>query len=95
MFIVYLKFSENKSRAGEFMDGHNDWLKRGFSDGAFLLAGSLQPSLGGGILCHDTTLDELQRRVNEDPFVRENVVAAEIVELTPALADERLNFLLP
>ena len=40
MFIVYLKFSANRSRAGEFMDGHNAWLKAGFDDGVFVLAGS-------------------------------------------------------
>lgn len=45
MFIVILKFSDNKRQAGEFMEGHNGWIKRGFDDGVFLLAGSLQPGL--------------------------------------------------
>ena len=94
MFIVLLKFSDNKSQAGEFMDGHNQWLGRGFDDGVFLLAGSLQPGLGGGIVAHNTSLPDLQNRVNDDPFVAENVVTAEIVEITPAKADARLEFLL-
>ncbi len=94
MFIVLLKFSENKSQAGQFMDGHNAWLKRGFDDGVFLLAGSLQPGLGGGIVAHNTSLDDLYTRVNDDPFVAENVVSAEILEISPAKADERLQFLL-
>lgn len=94
MFIIFLKFSGNKAKAGELMDGHNQWLKRGFDDGTFLLAGSLQPGLGGGILAHNTTQADLENRVNEDPFVKENVVTAEIIELSPAKADERLNFLL-
>lgn len=55
MFIVMLKFSENKGEAGRFMEGHKDWIQRGFDDGVFLLAGSLQPSLGGGILAHNTS----------------------------------------
>jgi len=93
MFTVLLKFSDNKSQAGQFMDGHNEWLKRGFDDGVFVLAGSLQPSLGGGILAHNTSLGDLQRRVNDDPFVARNVVAAEILEITPARTDERLAFL--
>lgn len=94
MFIVLLKFSDNKPKAGDYMDGHNQWLKRGFDDGIFLLAGSLQPGLGGGIMAHNTTLSELENRINEDPFVTENVVSAEIIELSPAKADERLSFLL-
>ena len=94
MFVVQLKFSANKSQASQFMAGHNDWIKRGFDDGVFLLVGSLQPNLGGGVLAHNTSLMELQTRVNDDPFVAENVVKAEIVEITPAKADERLEFLI-
>ena len=91
---MLLKFSSNKGQAGQFMDGHNEWIKRGFDDGVFLLVGSLQPNLGGGIVVHNTLLLDLQTRVNDDPFVVENVVIAEILEITPAKADERLNFLL-
>ena len=94
MFVVLLKFSDNKDKAGQFMEGHREWLKRGFDDGVFLLAGSLQPNLGGGIVAHDTSLADLQNRVNGDPFVVENVVSAEILEIAPAKADARLDFLL-
>ena len=94
MFIVLLKFSDNKAKASQFMDGHNEWIKRGFDDSVFLLVGSLQPNLGGGIVVHNTSLLDLQTRVNDDTFVVENVVSAEFLEITPAKADERLNFLL-
>lgn len=94
MFIVLLKFSDNKGQAGQFMEGHNEWIRRGFDDGIFLLVGSLQPNLGGGIVAHNLTLADLQSRVNNDPFVAENVVSAEILEITPSKADERLKFLL-
>jgi uncharacterized protein YciI len=95
MFIVLLRFSANKANAGDFMDGHKAWLKRGFDDGVFLLAGSLPPNLGGGILAQAASLAELQGRVRSDPFVSENVVTAEIVEIAPSRADDRLSFLLP
>ena len=49
MFVVLLKFSNNRDRAGEFMDGHNEWIGRGFDDGVFLLAGSLLTGSGGSI----------------------------------------------
>jgi uncharacterized protein YciI len=94
IFVVLLKFSDNKSQAGQFMDGHKKWIKRGFDDGIFLVAGSLEPGLGGGIVAHNTSRAELQSRVNDDPFVAENVVSAELIELSPAKADERLQFLL-
>ena len=76
------------------MDGHKQWIKRGLDDGVFLLAGSLQPNAGGGIVAHNTSLPDLQRRVNADPFVAEDVVSAEILEITPSKADPRLDFLL-
>ena len=94
MFIVLLRFSDNQGQASEFMDGHNEWIKRGFDDGVFLLVGRLQPNLGGGILAHNTSLADLQARVNDDPFVAQDVVSPEIVEITPARSDERLRFLL-
>lgn len=93
MFVILLRFSANKAQAAQFMDGHNGWIRRGFEDGVFLLTGSLGPSSGGGILAHNASLPDLRARVNQDPFVAENVVSAEILEIAPARTDERLSFL--
>jgi uncharacterized protein YciI len=94
MFIILLRFIGDKGQAGQFMEGHKAWLARGFDDGVFLLSGSLQPNSGGGIIAHNTSLSDLQSRVSLDPFVIGNIVTAEILELTPSKADERLQFLL-
>ena len=93
MFVVLLKFSDNKVQAKQFMEGHKEWINRGFEDGVFLLVGSLQPDSGGAVLAHNTSLSDLQNRVNTDPFVAENIVAAEILEIAPSKIDERLAFL--
>ena len=93
MFVVLLKFSDNKSKAPEFMEGHRAWLKRGFDDGVFLAAGNLQPDPGGGIVAHNTSLADLHNRVNDDPFVAERVVSAEVLEIAVAKVDSRLDFL--
>ena len=94
MFIIFLKFSANRERAGEFMDGHNAWLKQGFDHGVFLLAGGLQPGLGGAVIAHDASREAIEARVEADPFVEHGVVDAEILEVAPGMADERLQFLL-
>ena len=94
MFIVSLTFSSNKSAAKDHMSGHNEWIQQGFDDGVFLAAGSIEPGLGGCVLAYNTTREELQRRVNQDPFVAEDVVKAEITEMTPKRVDERLSFLM-
>ena len=93
MFIVLLKFSNNKDRASEFMEGHKAWIQSGFEAGVFLLVGSMKPMAGGGVLAHNILLKELQVLVAEDPFVVEDVVTPEIIEISPARADERLKFL--
>jgi uncharacterized protein YciI len=93
VFVVLLRFSDHKAKAGQFMEGHKEWIKRGFDDGVFLLLGNLAPNLGGGIVAYNTSLEDLQSRVHDDPFVVENVVTAEILEITPSRADRRLNFL--
>jgi uncharacterized protein YciI len=93
MFIVFLRFSEAKARAAEFMSAHKAWIRRGLADGVFLLVGSLQPQAGGAILAHGLSRAELDGRLSEDPFVQEDVVRAEVFEIAPNLADPRLQFL--
>jgi uncharacterized protein YciI len=93
MFLVLLKFSANRGEAGRHMDGHRAWLERGFDDGVFVLAGGLRPEQGGAIVAHGTSLDDLRRRVESDPFVAGKVVDAEILEVAPSRCDERLAFL--
>ncbi len=93
MFVVTLKFSDNKARAGELMEAHKAWIKSGFDQGFFLMVGSLQPNRGGGIIAHNTSFEDLENFVGKDPFVLEGVVRAEILEITPARLDERLEFL--
>lgn len=53
-----------------------------------------QPNAGGSVVAHGISASELQARVNEDPFAVEGVVSAEILEITPAAADPRPDFLL-
>lgn len=93
MFVVTLKFSDNKARAGELMEAHKAWIKSGFDQGLFLMVGSLPPNRGGGIIAHNTSFEELENFVGKDPFVAEGVVRAEILEITPSRLDERLEFL--
>jgi uncharacterized protein YciI len=94
MFVILLKFSDNKGQAGRFLTGHNEWVKRGLDEGVFLLVGSLQPNMGGAILAHNISRADLQARVGNDPFVAGGVVSPEILEISPSRTDERLHFLL-
>ncbi|WP_417841274.1 YciI family protein [Terasakiella sp.] len=93
MFIVLLKFSNHKTKAGQFMDAHKRWISQGFDDNIFVLVGSIKPASGGMILAQNITLTDLETRVKQDPFVVEDIVQSEIIEVEPARLDERLSFL--
>lgn len=92
MFIVTLRFTD-KARAPQFMDGHNEWLRRGFEDGVFLLAGGLDAGAGGAVIAHGVGRETLEQRIADDPFVSEGVVVPAICEITPGRTDARLAFL--
>ena len=32
MYVVLLKFAENKSKASDYMQDHNAWIRRGLDD---------------------------------------------------------------
>ncbi len=93
MYTIVLRFTERRADAARWMEGHKAWLRQGFDDGVFLLAGSLHPQAGGAVLAHGEDRDALAGRVAADPFVTQGVVQAEILEITPSRTDARLAFL--
>jgi len=94
MFLILLRFSDNENQAARHLAGHKQWLRRGFQDGVFLLAGSLNPGVGGGILAQGASRDVIEQRVKEDPFVASEIVEAEILDFDPGMAADRLQFLI-
>ncbi len=93
MFVVFLNFSSNKAAAATYIAGHNDWISKGFEDGVFQCVGSLKPAAGGFVLVHGESRQALEARINDDPFVRHDVVRVDIQELEPKRASPALEFL--
>lgn len=93
MYVVLLRFSTNRAQAPDHLAGHQEWIRRGIDDEAFLLVGSIRPGQGGAVLATGLTPDALQARIAEDPFVVHDVVTAEVVDIDPNLTDPRLAFL--
>jgi uncharacterized protein YciI len=94
MFVVQLKFSDNKSKTSQYMADHKLWIKKGFDDEVFLLVGSIKPNLGGAIIAYNISYQALKTRIQEDPFIIHDIVSAQILEIEPSMADERFTFLL-
>ena len=94
MFIVLLRISADREALGLHMVGHKDWLQQGFDDGVFLLAGGLQPAQSGAILTRDIDRADLEARLAKDPFISNDLVTVDIMEVSPSKASDELNFLL-
>jgi len=93
MFIILLKFSNNKAAAPEFMAAHNEWIAQGFADGVFQCVGSLVPAAGGALLALGESREMLEARVNADPFVQNDIVIAEVTEVDVKKTVAALDFL--
>lgn len=95
VYLVLLRFSMNRARAKELMASHNEWIARGLAEGFFLIVGALPPGLGGALVASGLGRQALDARLAEDPFVANDVVTVEVVEVSPVKTDPRLSFLLP
>jgi uncharacterized protein YciI len=93
MYVVLLRFSANKILAPEHMAAHREWIRKGVDEGVFLLVGSIRSGQGGAILAAGPSSEELQARVNQDPFVVHDIVKAEIVDIDPSITSPGLAFL--
>lgn len=84
MYIIFLKFGQNRAQAGQWMAGHGQWIQQGIDDGVFLVAGSLDDAQGGAILAVSVDKGALMARVQQDPFVVHSVVVAEVQAIAPS-----------
>jgi MFS family permease len=93
MYIVLLRLADG-TKVAEHLEGHRQWLQQGFDDGIFFLTGGIREAGGGAILAAGLTLDELNARLAEDPFVIHGVVVApDVLDLEVTINDPRLAVL--
>lgn len=89
LHLVLLEFADT-SRAGDHVDGHNEWIDSGFGDGVFLLTGSM-PGRGGTVLMNGLDRAGVDERLRADPFVEHGVVVPEIIVIVPSRLDARIS----
>lgn len=94
LYIIFLRFTENKEQAPQFMKDHLEWIEKGLDDNIFLLAGGLLPNLGGTILAHNSPKLDLIKRMDTDPFVKEKIVSYEVFEVSPTKIHSSLKTIL-
>jgi uncharacterized protein YciI len=93
VYIVLLRMTPHRDRAAAVSSRHKAWIEQGIADGVFLLAGTLEPKLGGVLLADGLSRDDLDARIALDPFVQVGAVEPEVLTVTPSMAHERLRTL--
>jgi uncharacterized protein YciI len=92
VYLVLLRLAD-AAKVSEHLAGHRLWLEQGFNDNVFFLTGGIPAVGGGAILAAGLSRDELTVRLADDPFVINDVVTPEIIELDITMSDPRLVFL--
>lgn len=82
MTIAVLTYKTELSVVEKHLEEHRSYLDKYYSLGKFIASGAQNPRIGGVILM-DTTKDEAQILIKEDPFFRNNIAEYELIEFSP------------
>lgn len=93
MFIVLLTYTAPLTEVDLHVKAHTEWVDARYAEGVFVASGPLIPRTGGAILAHGLSRDALVTLLASDPFVINNVIKTEILEVAVRATDERLAFL--
>ncbi len=83
LFIVNLDYLVPFDQVEPHLDAHMDWIQDCVSDGTLLVAGAKVPRTGGVIVATSPSLEELEGKLNQDPFVIHNVAKITVTEFRP------------
>ncbi|MHA6723438.1 YciI family protein [Sphingomonas sp. RS2018] len=91
--IITLTYTAELSAVDALMPAHVDWLRKGFDEGVFLLAGRQVPRVGGVIVSRGTR-DAVEAVAATDPFVTGGVATAAVTEIAISLTADAIAPLL-
>lgn len=93
MFIIILTYTKPLEEVDRHLADHKDWVKQGFDDGVFVLSGGQRPRVGGALIAIGGDRKAIDDRVQSDPFVRNGVASAQVLEVVPSTLDDRVSLL--
>ena len=85
MFVVTLTYLRPLAELDALMPKHVAWLKKHYRSGLFLASGRQVPRTGGVILARSDDRDELERLLQQDPFVKKGCARADVIEFKPSM----------
>ncbi|MBW4331533.1 hypothetical protein KY084_11705 [Stakelama sp. CBK3Z-3] len=91
--LILLDYVEPLDAVDVQMGAHVEWLKKGFGEGVFLIAGRKDPRTGGVIVVRGTK-DRVEALARTDPFVESGVATAEVIAFNASFAVPEIAALL-
>lgn len=85
MFVVILTYIRPLEELDALMPKHVAWLKKHYRSGLFLASGRQVPRTGGVILARSGDRAELEKLMEEDPFVKNGCARVEVIEFRPSM----------
>ncbi|CAM3733401.1 YciI family protein [Nocardiopsis rhodophaea] len=80
MFLLLLTYQGDLAEIDRLLPAHNEYLRRNYEDGTFLMSGPRVPRCGGVILAEGEDRARIDRIISQDPFVREGAASYEVVQ---------------
>ncbi|MBG6245948.1 hypothetical protein CS369_16400 [Candidatus Symbiopectobacterium sp. 'North America'] len=91
VYVVVLTYVRPLEAIDEQIPAHVEWLKQGYADGVFLASGRRIPRTGGVILAKSDSLEQLQVRLNQDPFQKLGLAHADIIPFDASMTAPALQ----
>ena len=93
MFIVSLNYRKSLEEVDSHLTSHVAYLKKQYEAGNFLASGRKVPRTGGIILSGIDNREDLEEIIRQDPFHKHQIAEYEIIEFTPSMTCDELEFL--
>jgi uncharacterized protein YciI len=85
MFIIELSYIRPLDEIDFFMKAHLDFLESQYQQNRFIASGRKVPRNGGIILARADNRETIEQIVALDPFVKNKVAQATIIEFNPTM----------
>jgi uncharacterized protein YciI len=86
LFIISLTYKVPLEKVDEARDEHIKFLEKNYERKIFIASGPKIPRIGGIILAHQVTKEELEELIKEDPFYQMGIADYDITEFTPTMS---------
>jgi uncharacterized protein YciI len=94
MFIISLTYIVPLDQIDAHMTEHVQYLKKYYDKNVFVASGRKVPRTGGIILAMASSKEEVERIINEDPFIINKVAEFSIIEFLTSQSHPDLKKLL-